>query len=482
MPTLSLKKTPSTAEALVVAVVAGPDGPRPVAPGLDRDTLAALSGALAAIRFDAKPDSTALLPAPDGPAPVVVVSGMGDDGAITAEQARRAIGAGVAKLAGYGTVAVVPPADDAATVRATAEGAGFGAYVFARYRSELPVAPTAIIVVAPSSTANKKAVATAQVLVDAVTSIRDLVNTGPNDLFPAALADTAKAVTRGTGVKVKVWTDAQLAAGGFGGLTAVGQGSANPPRLVRLTWSPPRAKGHVALVGKGITFDSGGLSIKPAKSMETMKNDMAGAATVLHAVVAAAKLELPVKVTGFLALAENMPSATALRPSDVITIRGGKTVEVLNTDAEGRLVLADALVAATELKPDAIVDVATLTGAQIVALGSRVAAVMGTDDVRGEIIDAAGQSGEQMWPMPLPVELRPSMDSKVADIANMGDRNGGMLVAGLFLAEFVGEVPWAHLDIAGPAFNESSAHGYTPPGGTGMGLRTLVEFLANRTR
>ncbi len=239
-------------------------------------------------------------------------------------------------------------------------------------------------------------------------------------------------------------------------------------------------------MGKGITFDSGGLSIKPAAGMETMKLDMAGAAAVLHTVVAASRLGLPVAVTGWLCLAENMPSGTAQRPSDVITIYGGRTVEVLNTDAEGRLVLADGIVAACEEDPDVLVDVATLTGAQMVALGNRVSAVMANDDdLRAQITSAADDSGEQFWPMPLPSELRPSMDSAVADIANIGDRFGGMLVAGLFLSEFVGTredgsaVPWAHLDIAGPAFNGGGAHGYTGKGGTGVAVRTLLT-LAER--
>jgi leucyl aminopeptidase len=243
------------------------------------------------------------------------------------------------------------------------------------------------------------------------------------------------------------------------------------------------------LIGKGITFDSGGLSIKPAKGMEDMKSDMSGAAAVLHTVAAAAHLGLPVRITGWLALAENMPSGTAQRPSDVITIRGGRTVEVLNTDAEGRLVLADALVAAGELAPDVMIDIATLTGAQMVALGNRVSAIMANDDaLRDRVFAAASDAGEQFWPMPLPGELRSSMDSRVADIANIGERFGGMLVAGLFLQEFVpstdgNPIPWAHLDIAGPSFNTGSAHGYTPTGGTGVGVRTLLTFcerLASR--
>ncbi len=264
----------------------------------------------------------------------------------------------------------------------------------------------------------------------------------------------------------------------------MGQGSVNPPRLVKLSYRHPRATKHLALVGKGITFDSGGLSLKPAQSMEWMKSDMGGAAAVIATVQAVARLGLAVNVTGWAPMAENMPSGTAQRPSDVLTIYGGKTVEVLNTDAEGRLILADALVAASADSPDLIVDIATLTGAQLVALGSRTSAIMANDEgLRERVFAVSRSAGEAMWPMPLPDELRKSLDSEVADLANMGDRYGGMLVAGLFLREFIGEgIPWAHLDIAGPAYNEGEAYGYTPKGGTGAGVRTLValaEDLAN---
>jgi leucyl aminopeptidase len=286
-------------------------------------------------------------------------------------------------------------------------------------------------------------------------------------------------------------------------------GSSRPPRLVRLEYAPAGASAHLALVGKGITFDSGGLSIKPAGAMETMKSDMAGAAAVLHTLAAAARLALPLRITGWLALAENMPSGTAQRPSDVLTTRNGRTVEVLNTDAEGRLVLADALAVASEANPDLIIDVATLTGAQTMALGNRTSAIMANDDdLRARVHRLAEQAGEAFWPMPLPPELRASLDSPVADIANMGERYGGMLVAGLFLQDFVGirgagrgtsparplparapedagagrapkgqQIPWAHLDIAGPSFNGGSAYGYTPVGGTGVAVRTLLSVV-----
>jgi leucyl aminopeptidase len=252
---------------------------------------------------------------------------------------------------------------------------------------------------------------------------------------------------------------------------------------VRLEYRHPRAKKTIALVGKGITFDSGGLSLKPTAAMDWMKSDMGGAAAVILATIAIAQLKLRVNVVAWAPLAENMPSGAAQRPSDVLTIYGGKTVEVLNTDAEGRLVLADALVRASEEQPDLVIDAATLTGAQLVALGTRTSGVMGNDDrLRSAVVDAAKKAGEQMWPMPLPPELRKSLDSQVADIANIGDSYGGMLVAGTFLQDFVGKqdngqpIPWAHLDIAGPAFNQGDPYGYTPKGGTGAAVAAFVQF------
>ena len=381
-------------------------------------------------------------------------------------------------------VAVSLEVTDPELVQATAEGALLGAYTYDRYHAH-DAAVGRIEVVSPLARDKdaKAALARAEVVAAAVHATRDLVNAAPNDLYPAAFADAAKAAVKASGakaLKVTVLDEKALAAGGYGGLVGVGQGSARPPRLVKVAYSPARATGHVALVGKGITFDSGGISIKPAAGMEAMKSDMAGAAAVLHVVVAAARLGLPVAVTGWLCLAENMPSGTAQRPSDVLTVRGGKTVEVLNTDAEGRLVMADGLVAAVEENPDLVVDIATLTGAQVVALGHRVSAVMGTDQARAEVVDAAHDAGEQFWPMPLPADLRAGLKSKVADLANIGDRFGGMLTAGIFLQEFVGATPWAHLDVAGPAFNERTAFGYTPVGGTGVGVRTLLRLLEQR--
>ncbi|WP_087510217.1 leucyl aminopeptidase [Cellulomonas iranensis] len=434
-------------------------------------------------------DEVRRLPGTGLTAATLVLTGLGDatvDAATPegAEALRRAAGAATRELAGLASVALALPTPDAAAVGAVAEGALLGAYAFGRYHEQdAPVARVEVVTPRVRDKAAKAALARAEVLAAAVHATRDLVNTAPNDLYPAAFADAAKAAVKASGakgLKVTVLDEKALLAGGYGGIMGVGQGSARPPRLVKVAYAPSRATGHVALVGKGITFDSGGISIKPAAGMEAMKSDMAGAAAVLHTVVAAAQLGLPVAVTGWLCLAENMPSGTAQRPSDVITIRGGKTVEVLNTDAEGRLVMADGLVAAVEEKPDLVVDIATLTGAQMVALGHRVSAVMGTDAARAELVDAAHGAGEQFWPMPLPADLRAGLKSKVADLANIGDRFGGMLTAGIFLQEFVGSTPWAHLDVAGPAFNERSAFGYTPVGGTGVGVRTLLRLLEQR--
>ncbi|HSE55977.1 MAG TPA: leucyl aminopeptidase, partial [Nocardioidaceae bacterium] len=428
-------------------------------------------------------------------APLVVAVGLGkapngrqsrhgrDGSSYDVEVLRRGAGAAVRALAGTGKVALALPASTVAEVAAVAEGALLGAYAFDRYRSangEGPKAPVASLrLVSPigRDRAAKAAVSRASALARAVHLVRDLVNTPPSDLHPAELADAAQAVAaKSSAITVTVLEERALRRGGYGGLIGVGQGSANPPRLVKLTYRHPKATQHLALVGKGITFDSGGLSLKPSASMVTMKCDMAGAAAVIATVGAVAELGLPVNVTGWAACAENMPSGSAQRPSDVITIYGGRTVEVLNTDAEGRLVLADALVAASGEQPDVIVDVATLTGAQMVALGGRTSAIMSNDDeLRAQVHDAAQRAGEAMWPMPLPEELRATLDSPVADLANMGDRFGGMLVAGLFLKEFVGEgLRWAHLDIAGPAYNSGEPHDYTPRGGTGVAVRTML--------
>jgi leucyl aminopeptidase len=283
------------------------------------------------------------------------------------------------------------------------------------------------------------------------------------------------------GITCKIWNETQLAQGGFGGILGVGKGSVNPPRMIELTYRGASAKtAPIALTGKGIAFDSGGLSLKDAAGMETMKMDMGGAASILGTMKAIARLKVKVNVIAAIPCSENMPSGSAQKPGDVIRHRGGKTSEVLNTDAEGRLVLADALAYLAEQDPVCIVDTATLTGACMVALGTDVGGAIGTsDEVADELIRAGEATGEPIWQLPLFADYRALIDSKVADIKNIGKRYGGAITASWFLAEFVGETPWVHLDIAGPAFSE---HGNDlgPAGGTGMPVRTLVRFLQDR--
>lgn len=402
------------------------------------------------------------------------------------EALRRAAGNALRALSGRSTVAIACPSTDPEHIAAIGQGARLGGYRFTSFhgsgardgRADSSAEEILLLVSDARSKSVQSAVKNSEVVTDAVLATRDLVNTPPSAQSPNDLAEAVRKSAADTPVRVDVFSERKLAREGFGGILGVGQGSINPPRLVRMSYHPAKATGHLALVGKGITFDSGGLSLKPPAGMITMKCDMAGAAAVAMATLAIARLRIPVQVTAYLAIAENMPSGTAQRPGDVLTMYGGKTVEVLNTDAEGRLVLADALVRACEDEPDLLVDVATLTGAQTVALGTRISAVMANDEeLRDRVIAAADSAGEQMWPMPLPPELRPSLKSKIADIANVGERMGSMMTAGLFLADFVADgVSWAHLDIAGPAFNEGQGHDYTPSGGTGTAVRTLISL------
>ncbi|MDQ1602397.1 MAG: leucyl aminopeptidase [Actinomycetota bacterium] len=481
-------------DALVVGVAKGANGVVlvPGAADVDKAFKGRLAATIESLGGTGKSGEVTKLPSWAVSATVIAAVGVGDEAVggrrtpavYDHEALRRAAGAAVRALAGTRRVGIALPADDATAAGAVAEGALLGAYAFRDYRvaskadHKEPVGRISLVSGAARDRAVKAAVSRAQELIPAVLLSRDWVNTPPSDLPPAALADAAVAAAKAAGVKAEVLDEKALKKAGYGGILGVGQGSSRPPRLVKLTYSGGRGRRHLALIGKGITFDSGGLSLKPAQAMEWMKSDMGGAAAVIAATTVIARLGLAVDVTCWAPLAENMPSGSAQRPSDVLRIYGGTTVEVLNTDAEGRLVLADAIARASEDRPDVMVDVATLTGAQLVALGSRTAAIMSNDDtLRDEIFAAAKRAGEAMWPMPLPAELRKSMDSEVADIANMGDRYGGMLVAGLFLQEFVGEgLRWAHLDIAGPAWNEAKPHGYTPKGGTGAAVRTLVQL------
>ena len=481
------------ADAVVIGVIKGQDGPvlAPGAADLDQALGGALATTLAALGATGQAEEVTRLPG-GGPvtAPLIAAVGLGPDGSGSAdpETLRRAAGAAVRTLAATGRaaangngaglrIALALPAPDPAAAEAVAVGALLGGYTFTRYRQgRRPLAAITVLTPADDADAIRRR---AQALAGAVSLARDLVNTAPSDLYPETLADEAERVAAAAGLQAEVLDEKALERSGYGGIVGVGQGSVHPPRLVRLEYAPPQADTTVVFVGKGITFDSGGLSLKPPKSMETMKSDMGGAAAIIGAMQAIAALAPSVRVIGYLPMAENMPGGTAQRPSDVLTIYGGKTVEVLNTDAEGRLVLADALARSAEDAPDVVVDVATLTGAQVVALGTRISAVMANDDaLRDAVVAAADRAGEAMWPMPLPPELRKGLDSAVADLANVApDRNGGMLVAGLFLREFVPDgARWAHLDIAGPSFNDGQPHGYTPKGGTGAAARALVQI------
>lgn len=429
------------------------------------------------------------VPAPAGMrADVVVGVGLGDSRKQSDREAlRRSVGDALRALAGCRAVGVTLPVTGSENpddrLRDTAIASGLACYAFTTFRSKskasqsAPVSTVTILVPDDPTAVQRAIVREANVTVDAVHLARDLVNTPPSVLVPARLAQQAKAAVSALPVTVKTWDVAALRRDGCGGILAVGQGSANPPRLVRLDYRPSRAKEHLVIVGKGITFDTGGISIKPAANMDEMKADMAGAAAVIAAVRAVATLGWKVRVTGWVPTAENMPSGTAQRPGDVITVFDGTTVEVLNTDAEGRLILADALGMAVRQKPTLIVDAATLTGAQRIALGSRIAAVMSNNaEAREFICRAADRAGEAAWPMPLPEDMRASLDSSTADIANIGDRLGGMLSAGVFLNSFIPDTqPWVHMDIAGPAFNDKGPYGYTPKGGTGAAVRTFIE-------
>jgi leucyl aminopeptidase len=420
----------------------------------------------------------------DFAAPVLAVVGVDPSG--PPESLRRAVGAAVRTLTTHdavprvGLALVSDPSQprasaDQGCLAAVAEGALLGAADAAELVLAVPGLPE------DAAKPVRQLLARAEAVAGAVKLARRLTNEPPNRLYPETFADQAAAAVKGKGIRVKVFDEAELAKDGYGGIIAVGQGSVHAPRLVKLSYSPMRAKRHVALVGKGITFDSGGLSLKTRTGMATMKSDMAGAAAVLGAVRAASDIKLPVKVTAWLCLAENMPSGAASRPGDVVIMKDGHAVEVTNTDAEGRLVLADGIAAARADGADQIIDIATLTGAQITALGNRIAGVMGTEEVRDALIDAADQAGEGAWPMPLPAYLMDVFKSEVADFtnANLSDGAGGMLSAGLFLRQFTGGVPWAHIDCAGPAFNTGEPFGYTPKGGTGFGVRTLLKHLEN---
>ncbi|MEO6793686.1 MAG: leucyl aminopeptidase [Mycobacterium sp.] len=455
-------------------------------PALPADAIVEIEAGLRALNAKGANDQVNRLVVASLPVSSVVTVGLGPARDFwPAEVIRRAAGTAARSL--NGTAAVIStlaglPGDGVAA--ASVEGLLLGGYRFTAFRSEktAPKEPglQTVTVLCTAADAQEQATRGADVAA-AVATARDFVNTPPSHLFPAEFADRARTLGEAAGLDVEVLDEQELADAGYGGVIGVGKGSARPPRLVRLTHHAPAgtAAKKVALVGKGITFDTGGISIKPAASMHHMTSDMGGAAAVIATVVLAARRRLPIDVIATVPMAENMPSSTAQRPGDVLTQYGGTTVEVLNTDAEGRLILADAIVRACEDNPDYLIETSTLTGAQTVALGARTPGVMGSDEFRDRVAAISQTVGENGWPMPLPDDLKDDLKSTVADLANVsGQRFAGMLVAGVFLREFVADgVAWAHIDVAGPAYNAGGAWGYTGKGGTGVPTRTMFAVL-----
>ena len=467
------KKAPKNADALLVPLLAGEDGPElPASALLDDAALRQVLAHLTAVGATGKASEITRVPFEDRS---VIAVGLGDPEELTDEIVRRAAGCAARSLKKLGTVATTLGVFGLA---AAVEGLILGAYDYRGIRSEEEENGGVEKLVFVDG--DKKEFETAVTTAEAVVFARDLVNTPSSHLYPesyaAILSDEAKAA----GLKVEILDDKDLAKQGFGGILAVGQGSARGPRLVRLTWAPRKAKKTVAMVGKGITFDTGGISLKPGANMENMISDMGGSAAVAATVIAAAKLDLPVRITATLPLAENMPDGNSTRPGDVITHYGGLTSEIINTDAEGRIVLADALARASEDNPDYLLEVATLTGAQMVALGTRTTGVMGSDAFRDRVAAVGREVGEPAWAMPLLEEHDETIKSPTADLRNVDNtRWGGMEYAGLYLSKFIDEgIEWAHLDIAGPSYNTGSVHGYTPKRATGVPVRTFLAVLA----
>jgi leucyl aminopeptidase len=471
------------ADLLAVPVAKGPE----LGPGADAVD-AALDGGLAAFLdeagFEGKLGETLAVPTGGRlKAKAVLLVGVGDPAELTVDGVRRAAAAvarrstKVASLATtLATVGTELAVADAA--QAVAEGLVLGGYQYLEYKGDAtPSKLKRVTIIAAGGAPLKAAVERGATVGDAVTWARDLVNKPAIDKTPSDMASAARTLLRGTGVTVQILDVRQLQAQRMGGVLGVAQGSVQAPRFLKMTYAPTGARGKpLALVGKGVVFDSGGLSLKTSSGMETMKTDMSGGAAVIAAMSTLGALGVKTRVTGYVPLVENMPSGNAIRPGDVLKIRNGKTVEVLNTDAEGRLILADALSLASDEKPGAVIDLATLTGACMVALGDKIAGLMGNDDDWSEQVRAAAdRAGEPVWPLPLPPEYRKQLESEVADMKNIGGSYGGALTAGLFLQEFVDGAPWVHLDIAGPA-RANADDGYLAKGGTGFGVRTLVEL------
>jgi len=417
----------------------------------------------------------------------VLLLGLGDKSGFSHDTVRKAGSLAAAKYkSACGSIAFAPEFDGGkGYIEALAEGVMLGAYEFIKYKTkngaESGIERAVIVSKDAARRRFEQEIARAKALADSISLVRDMVNEPPLYMTPSKIADTASAVAREGGMKCEIFDLEEIKRRGMGGLAAVTSGSTEPPRFIHLTYEPRgKYKTTLAVVGKGITFDSGGLCIKPADSMRTMKMDMAGAAAVLGIMKAVARLKPSVKIHGLISSCENMTGPAAYKPDDVIRAYNGKTIEVINTDAEGRIVLSDALSYAVHLKADEIVDLATLTGACMVGLGTYTAGLMGNNQkLIDRILKAAGCAGEKVWQLPMDDELRPEVRSDVADMKNAGSRWGGAITAAMFLENFVGDTPWAHIDIAGPAYNEKDS-AWNPRGGTGFGVRTVVSYIMDR--
>ncbi len=445
---------------------------------------------LKALQISGTAEATSRIPVANS---IVGFVGIGQE--INSTSKAREIGGAIGRaFSDQKTIVINFPIKNSDLAQALLEGIAIVQYDYNVYKSAegKPLNLKNVIVVG-NFTFSKAQIERVKVIGETLKATRDLVNSPGNDLYPSKLAEIIRQQSKIPNVKVEIWDEKRLAKEKCHGILAVGQGSVRPPRLVKITYTPTRAKAKLALVGKGITFDTGGISLKPSTGILGMKYDMAGAATVAQAAFAIATLKLPVAVTASMCVAENMPSGSATRPNDVVTFRNGKSVEITNTDAEGRLVLADGLILASESKPDLIVDVATLTGAARVALGNRYTGLMGDEKSVDLVKNAAADAGELVWHMPLPAELLELIKSDIADLMNsrVGNPAGGMLVGGLFLQEFIGlgkdkqRLPWAHLDFATAANNDLAPYGYTVKGATGAMVRTLIsvaEQLASKQK
>ena len=463
------------AEADVVVVPVGSD--RQWGPGAEAvaDLIGSwLTDHLDVQEFSGEAGQTSMVnTASDTPWQSVVFVGLGDDP--STEELRHASGTVGRMVGAYGSVATtLHQVATASAAEAVASGFAMGQYRFDEYRSEPKPPKTEQLLLADADDDVLTEAQRGLVAASAVSLARDMVNEPPVAKSPEVLAALAEGVAAEHGLRIKVYDENEIIEERFGGLAAVASGAASPPRLVEMWYEPAGATAFLALVGKGIVFDSGGLSLKPANQMEDMKTDMSGGAAVVAAMQAIAALGLKVRVLGIVPFTENMPGGAAARPGDVLTARNGKTIEILNTDAEGRLVLADGLSLAVEHEPDLVVDVATLTGACKVALGEEIAGLFANGDEPAEaVLAAASMAGERIWQLPLPDDYRKKIDSDVADMKNTGPRWGGAITAAHLLQEFVDDRPWVHLDIAGPA-RAAADDGYVVKGGTGFGVRTLV--------